>query len=206
MAGWPQSFCGHPVLRVVDGDTLVVRVSGKPEKIRLLNVDTPESVHPDKKRNTPMGKAASAYIRSRLEGKTVCLEFEAEKRGKYGRLLAYVIRDSQNINLELVRLGWSPYYTKYGTSPRYHEAFTEAQTRARSLGLGIWARETQPASEKHAALLPKTDSGPYRGNTQSLIFHRPDCRWYACTHCTRIFSTPQEAIEKGYRPCSICRP
>jgi hypothetical protein len=46
----------------------------------------------------------------------------------------------------------------------------------------------------------------YHGNTQSRIFHGPDCRYYNCAHCTKIFKTRQEAIEAGYRPCKICRP
>ncbi len=49
----------HKVLRVVDGDTIVVDYHGKKEKIRMLCVNTPESVHPDTRRNTPMGKKAS---------------------------------------------------------------------------------------------------------------------------------------------------
>jgi endonuclease YncB( thermonuclease family) len=49
------------VTRVVDGDTIVVDYKGKPEKIRLLCVNTPESVHPDAKQNVPMGKVASDY-------------------------------------------------------------------------------------------------------------------------------------------------
>ncbi len=93
----------YPVVRVVDGDTLSILYQGKKEKIRLLNVDTPESVHPNRSRNTPLGKKASAYTRSRLAGKRVCLEFEGKKRGKYGRLLAYVILDNKNFNLELVK-------------------------------------------------------------------------------------------------------
>jgi micrococcal nuclease len=57
----------HKVIRVVDGDTIVVDYKGKHEKVRLLCVNTPESVHPDKKQNIPMGKVASAYTKSRLK-------------------------------------------------------------------------------------------------------------------------------------------
>jgi micrococcal nuclease len=99
------------VIRIVDGDTIVVNYKGKNEKVRLLCVNTPESVHPDKKQNTFMGKVASNYAKKRLKGKYVDLEFEGPKRGKYGRLLAYVIVDGDNFNLELVREGLSPYYT-----------------------------------------------------------------------------------------------
>ena len=62
------------VIRVVDGDTIVIDYKGKYEKVRFLCVDTPESVHPDKKQNIPLGKAASDYTTKRLEGKYVDLE------------------------------------------------------------------------------------------------------------------------------------
>ncbi|OEU44305.1 MAG: hypothetical protein BBJ60_07270 [Desulfobacterales bacterium S7086C20] len=80
----------HRVIRIVDGDTIVVDCQGKHEKVRLLCVNTPESVHPDKK-HIPLGKVASEYTKKRLTGKYVDLEFEGPLRGRYGRLLAYVL-------------------------------------------------------------------------------------------------------------------
>jgi micrococcal nuclease len=110
----------YQVVRVVDGDTIVIRYNGKYEKVRMLCVNTPESVYPDKKQNIPMGKVASKYTQKKLIGKSVDLEFEIKKlRGNYGRLLAYVFVDGKNLNLDLVRQGLSPYYTKYGKSEKY---------------------------------------------------------------------------------------
>ena len=132
-------FAGeHRVIRVVDGDTIVVNYQGKSEKVRLLCVNTPESVHPDKKQNIPMGKVASDYTKKKLNGKYVDLEFEGKLRGKYGRLLAYVFVDGRNFNLELVRQGLSPYYTKYGLSQRYDKKFREVERFARDHRLNIW--------------------------------------------------------------------
>ena len=75
------SFAGqHRVIRIVDGDTIIVNYQGKHEKVRLLRVNTPESVHPDKKQNIPMGKVASNYTKKRLNGKFVDLEFEGPFR------------------------------------------------------------------------------------------------------------------------------
>ena len=109
----------YQVIRVVDGDTIVIRYNGKYEKIRMLCVNTPESVRPDEKQNIPMGKVASKYTQEKLTGKYVNLEFEIKKlRGNYGRFLAYVFVDGQNLNLDLVRQGLSPYYTKYGKSEK----------------------------------------------------------------------------------------
>jgi len=128
----------YKVIRVVDGDTIVIRYNGKYEKVRLLCVNTPESVHPDKKQNIPMGKVASRYTQKKLTGKYVDLEFESYRRGNYGRLLAYVFVDGQNLNLDLVMQGLSPYYTKYGRSQKYDAEFRTAEKQARKEKLNIW--------------------------------------------------------------------
>ena len=129
----------YKIIRIVDGDTIVIQYDGKYEKVRLLCVNTPESVHPDKKQNIPMGKVASKYTQKKLTGKHVNLEFEIDRlRGNLGRLLAYVFVDGQNLNLDLVRQGLSPYYTKYGKSDKYDAEFRTAEKQARKEGLNIW--------------------------------------------------------------------
>jgi len=125
-------------LRVIDGDTIDILYKGKKERIRLLCVNTPESVHPDTSKNTAMGKMASAYTKLCLFDKFVSLEFEKKKRGKYGRLWAYVFIDGQNFCLNLVEKGWSPYYTKYAISEKYHSEFIAAEKEAKAKGLNIW--------------------------------------------------------------------
>ena len=65
----------YKVIRVVDRATIIVNYQKKPEKVRLLQVKTPESVHKDKKQNIPMGKVASDYTKNRFKGKYVYLEF-----------------------------------------------------------------------------------------------------------------------------------
>ena len=128
----------YKVIRAVDGDTVVVVHHGKEEKVRLLCIDTPESVHPDKKQNIPMGKVASDFTSHRLMGKYVDLEFGPELRDRYGRLLAYVVVGGENFNIEIVRQGLSPYYTKYGSSRKYDQDFREAEKLARKNKLNIW--------------------------------------------------------------------
>jgi len=124
----------YKVIRVVDGDTIVIRYSGKYENVRMVCVNTPESVHPDEKQNIPMGKVAARYVQKKLldeYGEYVDLEFEIKKlRGNYGRLLAYVFVDGKNLNLDLVRQGLSPYYTKYGKSEKYDSEFHAAKKQA----------------------------------------------------------------------------
>ncbi len=79
------------VLRVVDGDTLIVRLNKQQVRIRLIGIDAPESVHPDAAKNTDMGKSASAHLKAGLhKGDTVYLTYDKEKTDKYKRTLAYV--------------------------------------------------------------------------------------------------------------------
>src|SRR4051812_47915545 len=97
---------GATVQRVVDGDTIVVRVDGRSERVRYIGMDTPESVKP----GTPaqcFAKAASAENKKLVQGQRVKLVPDAEARDRYGRLLAYVYRqrDGLFVNAELVRRG-----------------------------------------------------------------------------------------------------
>jgi micrococcal nuclease len=109
---------------VVDGDTIEIDYSGKKAKVRMLCINAPESVHPDRSKNTEAGKIASEFTKERLTGRWVLLEFEGkEKEDRYGRLLAYV---HVNYNVELIHYGHSEYYTKYGKSARYYKIFQEA--------------------------------------------------------------------------------
>jgi len=151
------------IIRIADGDTVVVNYKGTNEKVRMLSVDTPESVHPDRKQNIPMGQIASDYTEKRLTRKYVDLEFEGPFRGRHGRLLAYVFVDGVNFNLELVRQGLSPYYTKYGLSQKYDQEFREAERHARNQKLGIWG--DPKLTKKYLRL--KSEWGQYRSQTNA---------------------------------------
>jgi micrococcal nuclease len=143
----------YQVVRVVDGDTIIIWRKGKQERVRLLRVNTPESVHPDKKQNTPMGIEASDFAKERLSGKEVMLEFEGEMRDRYGRLLAYVCVGDENFCVMLVKEGFSPYYTAYGLSDKYDSEFREAEREARDAHRGIWS--TPESTEKYLRLKSK---------------------------------------------------
>lgn len=84
----------EPVLlkRVVDGDTLIVTNSNREEvRVRLIGMDTPESVHPDESKNTSEGELASQYTKSLLKvGQKLYLEYDVQKTDRYNRVLAYV--------------------------------------------------------------------------------------------------------------------
>ena len=127
----------YEVLRVVDGDTIVINYNGNAEKVRLIGIDTPESVHPDNSKNTEEGIKTSNYTKQRLTGKTVGIELDVQERDKYGRILAYVYVDGKMYNKELLELGYAKVAT-YPPNVKYVEEFTKIQEKARENKVGLW--------------------------------------------------------------------
>lgn len=127
------------VVRVVDGDTIVVKTGGIEEKVRLIGIDTPETVKP----GSPVecyGKAASAMTAELLPvGTQVLLERDVEARDRYDRLLAYVYRasDAVFVNLELVEGGYALPAT-YPPNVAHTEDFLAASREARADRRGLW--------------------------------------------------------------------
>lgn len=79
------------VKRVVDGDTFIINIDGKDERVRLIGVDTPESVNPDESKNTPEGEEASKITKKLVpENTVVWLEYDKDMTDDYGRTLAYI--------------------------------------------------------------------------------------------------------------------
>lgn len=128
----------YPVTRVVDGDTIVVAIAGEENKVRLIGIDTPESVHPDETRNIPYGKISSEFTRDALEGQLVYLEYDVEPNDQYGRILAYVWLDGVMFNKTLLTEGHAVLAT-YPPNVRYVDEFTELQTQSRNDGKGLWS-------------------------------------------------------------------
>jgi len=128
----------YNVIRVVDGDTIIVDLNGTEERVRLIGVDTPESVHPDKEKNVEYGRIASDYTKKMLEGKQVYLEFDVQERDQYGRLLAYVYLNGEMYNKILLEQGHAKVVT-YPPNVKYVDEFTTIQQQAREQRRGIWA-------------------------------------------------------------------
>ena len=128
------------IVRVVDGDTVIASVNGTDERVRLIGIDTPESV----KENTPVecyGKEASARTTELLpRGTPVRLVLDAEPRDRYGRLLAYVYRTSDNmfVNKTLVTEGFANAYV-YPPNVAHTDELQAAARAARSAGTGVWS-------------------------------------------------------------------
>ena len=122
------------VTRVVDGDTLAVG----DERVRLIGIDTPETVAP----GTPVecfGREASAEMERLVEGRRVRLVRDVEERDRYGRLLAYVYRGDLFVNAEMVRRGFASVAT-YPPNVRHVDLFLRLQREARREGRGLWRR------------------------------------------------------------------
>jgi micrococcal nuclease len=131
---------GATVQRVVDGDTIVVRVGGRSERVRYIGMDTPESVKP----GTPVqcyAKAAAKENRVLVAGQEVRLVADAEARDRYGRLLAYVYRaeDGLFVNAELVRRGYARPLT-IPPNVAHASEFRRLAASARRAGRGLWSR------------------------------------------------------------------
>jgi micrococcal nuclease len=120
------------VTQVVDGDTLDVECRSFNDQVRLLRVDAPEGGQEGHRR-------AQQALRQLVEGRDVYLLLEEKgvrARG-YGRLLAYAYADGRNVNIELVRLGWSTFWVDFGEG-RFADAFRAAEEEARKERRGIW--------------------------------------------------------------------
>ncbi len=146
------------VVRVVDGDTIVVAISGVQYTLRYIGMDTPETVKPD----TPvqwMGPEATAANKRLVEGQHVVLEKDVSETDRYGRLLRYVwLYESGEwilVNLELVREGYAQVST-FPPDVKYVDAYLAAQREARDASLGLWG--TPPATPTP---LPGASDGGY---------------------------------------------
>ena len=134
-----------PLIRVVDGDTIVVRKDGKQIKVRLIGLDTPEVVDPRKPVQC-FGQEASDEAHKILDGQSVRLETDPSQdlHDKYGRLLAYVYvpanttPDGILVNKYMIEQGFGHEYT-YNLPYKYQREFKAAESAARSAGRGLWA-------------------------------------------------------------------
>jgi micrococcal nuclease len=127
------------VQRVVDGDTLVVRVGGEEERVRLLGIDTPELPREDR-RGEYLAVEAAAWVRDQVSGEPVVLsgDSQREDRDGYGRLLRYVrLPDGRLLNAELLRLGYAHVFTRYPFARK--DEFLVLEAEAREKELGLWA-------------------------------------------------------------------
>lgn len=210
------------VVSITDGDTIVVDINGKTEKLRFIGIDTPETHHPSKPVQY-FGKEASDYTTKQLTNKTIYLQKDVSDRDKYGRLLRYIwlIKPSKNeptkeeviancFNAELVKNGYAHAYT-YPPDVKYNEIFKELEAKAREKHIGLW-NNNNPDSENSKEIVVNekinqkyvadTKEGVIKGNRNSRIYHMPGQRSYNKISKKNVvyFKTEEEAKAAGYRP------
>ncbi|MCP3807103.1 thermonuclease family protein [Paenibacillus sp. Lou8.1] len=136
----PKNRLPITLIEGTDGDTFKALVKGKEEKIRLLLVDTPESV----KQGTPVqpfAKEASDFTLKQLKKGNLELELDISERDKYGRLLGYVWVGDKMLNEQLLEQGYARVAYVYQPNVKYVDQFEAIQTTARKAGVGIWSLE-----------------------------------------------------------------
>jgi micrococcal nuclease len=127
------------ILKVIDGDTVDIDINGNTERVRLIGVNTPETKHPTKPIEC-FGPEASAHLTQLLpKGTHVRIERDIEARDRYGRMLLYLYRESDNlfINLDLVSHG---YGTPMSIEPNtfHRNDFVHAAALAETTNVGLW--------------------------------------------------------------------
>jgi micrococcal nuclease len=131
----PDELTAHAV-RVVDGDTITVDIEGAEERVRYIGVDTPESVKPAEPVEC-FAKQAARFNARLVEGERVRLVFDAERRDRYGRLLAYVHAGGDFVNAVLLRRGYATTLT-IAPNDSFADRFNRLERRAANAGRGLW--------------------------------------------------------------------
>ncbi len=126
------------VVRVVDGDTIVVRVDGREQRVRYIGVNTPESVDPRREVQC-FGREAASRNRELVAGKTIWLEKDVSETDRFGRLLRYVWVEGKLVNAELLSAGYAR-ATTYPPDVRHAEEFGALEREARESGRGLWGQ------------------------------------------------------------------
>ena len=178
------------VVRVIDGDTIEVSISGSLYRVRYIGIDTPEVGQ--------WGADEATQANAQLvSGKTVELEKDVSETDQYGRLLRYVWVNGNMVNATLVANGYAQVAT-YPPDVKYQEEFLRLQRQAQEAGLGLWAA-TQPAP---------TVEGIYVGSINSDKYHYPSCRYAQQIYPENEiwFSSASDAQAMGYVPCKVYNP
>src|SRR6266550_4066772 len=181
------------VIRLIDCDTIEVRIGDKIERVRYIGINTPEIHHPI--RGPELCSEAAKTVKAELVvEKNVLLVFDTQQRDRDGRLLAYVYVGDQFINAELVRAGYAEVVT-FPPNVRHREEFVSLQREARLAKRGLWS---DPDAVQHHR--PRS-SGVY-GNTRLKVYFHPDdgARGVLLVDTFVYFESPEEATAAGYKP------
>jgi micrococcal nuclease len=138
----PYDIPDNKVIKIIDGDTVEIYHGKKIEKVRLIGVNTPETVDP-RKHLECFGLESSSNLKKLLDGKVVKLDKDEsqDNKDRYGRLLRYVILEEVNINKKIIEEGFGFEYT-YKKPYKFKKEFKSAELSAKEKGLGLWSKES----------------------------------------------------------------
>ena len=205
---------------ISDGDTLRVTLGEVSTRVRLLNIDTPETHHPSKPVEC-MGPEATAALKSMISpGDTVVLRYDRRLYDRYDRLLAGVYADGVLLNAEMARLGYGE-PAVFDGNDRFLPEVEAAWEQARANGVGRFSGEcgtaAEPIPEAAPAPAPEAapaagdagpvsgadsvcpDSHPVKANDNSGIYHMPGQQHYGKTNARHCYASASAAQAGGYR-------
>ncbi|WP_336639439.1 thermonuclease family protein [Micrococcus luteus] len=205
---------------ISDGDTLRVTLGEVSTRVRLLNIDTPETHHPSKPVEC-MGPEATAALKSMISpGDTVVLRYDRRLYDRYDRLLAGVYADGVLLNAEMARLGYGE-PAVFDGNDRFLPEVEAAWEQARANGVGRFSGEcgtaAEPIPEAAPAPAPEAapasgdagpvsgadsvcpDSHPVKANDNSGIYHVPGQQHYGRTNARNCYASAAAAQADGYR-------
>ncbi len=197
------------VVSISDGDTVtVLQERAKPDtmgldrtqhRIRLYGIDCPES-HQD------FGRRATKFVSDMIFRENV--EVVQKDVDRYGRVVGIIYHGDVCVNEEIIRAGYAWVY-RYFCKADVCQDWLRLEEEARERRIGLWSHPDPipPWDFRRGKRGTSDEEGLlYQGNVRSKVFHQPGCEHYNCKNCTAIFTTREEAVGAGYRPCGGCRP
>ncbi len=188
-AGYSSTQTWHTVKWVNDGDTIVLTNGWR---VRYIGIDAPEIEHENQKAQ-PYAYKAKSFNKKLVMSPKINLEFDQERRDRYGRLLAYIfLEDGSFLNSRMLENGLA-YYLYRRPNVKYEKRLMKIQQEAMKIKKGIWRNW-------------KEEQGRYIGNRNSRRFHLG-----TCPHAQKIklknkiiFSKKWDAFYAGYAPARNC--
>jgi micrococcal nuclease len=188
---WQGATYEAIVTRVIDGDTIQVRLGDRLETVRYIGIKTPEILHPTRGRE-PYRVAARTANQQLVEGRTVRLVLDVQLRDRDSRLLAYVYVDGQLVNAELVQRGYAEAVT-YPPNVNHHTELVELQRRAKQARAGFWGHPEAVQAHK-----PR-QSGVVGVANVHVYLHPDDPGWMQRPPADLVyFESAEEARTAGY--------
>jgi len=222
------------VVKVFDGDTILVRVKGHEEFVRLREIDAPEVAGRRQKGQEPWGRKAREFALSRVKDRKVRLEtVDRDERDVYHRLLAYVFIGDAFLNREMIQSG-NAFFYRPSNQGKYASRLEEAERIARNQGKGVWDRknglketpkEFRARTQREEGLFSsqKRPSGrdpgkrvleevpvpPDKivGNKRTMVYHLPGSSSAPKVSSKNrvFFDSPDEAEKAGFRKANRLR-